>query len=71
MDKREAIAEIKQKIGEKWKLMFLLSEKMETIQERFFEVGKKDCPGEYDRVSFSALNQILCGHSRPNGHKPR
>ena len=68
MDKREAIAEIKQKIGEKWKLKFLMSEKMERIQETFFEVGKRDCYGEYDRASFSALNQILCGHSRLNGH---
>ena len=32
MDKGEAIAEIKQKIGEKWKLKFLMSEKMERIQ---------------------------------------
>ena len=68
MDKREAIAEIKQKIGEKWKLKFLLSEKMERIQETFFEVEKGDCYEEYDRASFSAINQILCGHSRLNGH---
>ena len=69
VDKREAIAEIKQKIGEKWKLKFMMSEKMERIQETFFEVGKRDCYGEYDRASFSALNQILCGHSRLNGHQ--
>ena len=74
MDKREAIAEIKQKIGEKWKLKFLMSEKMERIQETFFEVGKRDCYGEYDRASFSALNKILCGHSRLkslNGHQAK
>ena len=73
MDKKEAIAEIKQKIREKWKLKFLMSEKMERIQETFFEVGKfkRDCYGEYDRASFSALNQILCGHSRLNGHQAK
>ena len=71
MDKREAIEEIKQKIGEKWKLKFMMSEKMERIQETFFEVGKRDCYGEYDRASFSALNQILCGHSRLNGHQAK
>ena len=44
-----AIAEIKQKTGEKFKLKFMMSEKMERIQETFFEVGKRDCYGEYDK----------------------
>ena len=44
---------------------------MERIQETFFEVGKRDCHGEYDRVSISALNQILCGHSRLNGYQAK
>ena len=44
---------------------------MERIQETFFEVGKRDCYGEYDRASFSALNQVLCGHSRLNGHQAK
>ena len=71
MDRREAIAEIKQKIGVKWKLKFLMSEKMERIQETFFEVWKMDSYGEYDRASFSALNQILCVQSRLNGHQAK
>ena len=63
---REANAETKRQIAEKWKLKFTLSEKMEGIQETFVEVGKKDCYGEKDRASFSGLNQILCGHGRLN-----
>ena len=69
MDRREAIAEIKRQIAENWKLKFTLSEKMERIQETFTEVGKRDCFGEKDRSSFSALNQLLCGHTRLNSHQ--
>ena len=29
------------------------------------------CYGDNDRASFSALNQILCGHSRLNGHQTK
>ena len=50
-------------MGEKWKLKFVLSEKMDKIQESFSDVGKRLCKGERDRISFSALNQLLCGHS--------
>ena len=32
------------------------------------EVGKRICNGERDRRNFSALNQLLCGHSKLNGH---
>ena len=32
---------------------------------------KRDCYEENDRASFSALNQILCGHSRLNGHQAK
>ena len=71
MDKREANAEIKRQIAEKWKLKFSLSENMERIQEIFVEVGKRDCYGEKDRASFSGLNQILCGHSRLNSHQAK
>ena len=44
---------------------------MDRIQETFFEVGKRNCYGEYDRANFSALNQILSGHSRLNGHQAK
>ena len=71
MDKREAIAEIKRQIGEKWKLKFENSQKVEKLQETFDEVGKRVCHGEKHRASFSALNQILCGHSRLNSHQAK
>ena len=38
------------------------------IQETFLEEGKRICNGERDRRNFSALNQLLCGHSKLNGH---
>ena len=44
---------------------------MERIQETFTEVGKRDCFGEKDRSSFSALNQLLCGHTRLNSHQAK
>ena len=50
---------IKRQIGEKWKLKFKMSEKMDRIQKTFDEVGKRVCFGEKDRVRFSCLNQIL------------
>ena len=34
-------------------------------------MGKRVCHGEKHRASFSALNQILCGHSRLNGHQAK
>ena len=68
VDKKEAITELKHQMAEKWKLKFMLSEKMDRIQETFLEVGKRICKGERDRKSFSALNQLLCGHSTLNGH---
>ena len=71
MDKREAIAEIKRQIGEKWKLNFENSQKVERLQETFDEVGKRVCHGKKHRASFSALNQILCGHSRLNSHQAK
>ena len=52
MDKREAIAEIKRQIGEKWKLKFENSQKVDRLQETFDEVGKRVCHGEKHRASF-------------------
>ena len=72
MDKREAIAEIKRQIGEKRKLIkFENSQKVDRLQETFDEVGKRVCHGEKNRASFSALNQILCGHSKLNDHQAK
>ena len=68
VDKKEACTELKRQMGEKWKLKFMLSEKMDRIQETFLEVGKRICNGERDRRNFSAFNQLLCGHSKLNGH---
>ena len=55
-------------MGEKWKLKFVLFEKMDKIQESFSDVGKRLFKGERDRISFSALNQLLCGHSILGAH---
>ena len=44
---------------------------MDRIQKTFDEVGKMVCFGEKDRVRFSSLNQILCGHSRLNRHQAK
>ena len=41
VDKREANAEIKRQMGKKWTPKFVLSEKMDEIQDTFFEAGKK------------------------------
>ena len=71
MDKREAVAEIKRQIGEKWKLKLKNSQKVDRLQETFHAVGKRVCHGEKNRASFSALNQILCGHSRLYGHQAK
>ena len=71
MDKREAITEIKRQIGEKWKLRFENSQKVGRLQETFDKVGKRVSHGEKDMKSFSALNQILCGHSRLNSHQAK
>lgn len=71
MDKREANAEIRMQAGEKWKLKFMLSEKMERIQEIFIDVGRRSCYGEMDRAGFSALNQILSGHTMLNDHQSK
>ena len=68
VDKKEACTELKRQMGEMWKLKFMLSEKMDRIQETFLEVGKRICNCERDRRNFSALNQLLCGHSKLNGH---
>ena len=70
-DKKEAVAEIKKNVKVKWKRKFELSEKVDNIQEVFTEVGCRNCFGEEDRESFSALNQLLSGHSILNSHKAK
>ena len=37
----------------------------------FSEVGKRSCYGEWDRPTFSALNQLLSGHSILNSHRAK
>ncbi|MEW8546767.1 MAG: reverse transcriptase domain-containing protein [Candidatus Thiodiazotropha sp.] len=71
LDKKEAIAEIKKNLKVKWKRKYELSEKVEQIQEVFTDVGCRNCFGEKDRQSFSALNQILTGHTILNNHKAK
>ena len=55
----------------KWKLKFPCSENSSIIQDIFSEVGKRICYGEWDRPTFSALNQLLSGHSILNGHRAK
>ena len=50
---------------------WFLLRKVEKLQETFDEVGKRVCHGEKHRASFSALNQILCGHSMLNSHQAK
>ena len=52
MDKREAVAEIKRQIEERWKLKFENSQKVDRLQETFDVVGKRVCHGEKHRAIF-------------------
>ena len=67
-DKKEAVAEIKKNVKVKWKRKFELSEKVDNIQEVFTEVGCRNCFGEEERESFSALNQV--GGKKGNRTEP-
>ena len=71
MDKKEAVAEIKKNVKEKWQRKFELSEKVDQVQEVFSEVGSRNCFGEKDRHSFAMLNQLLSGHTLLNQHRAR
>ena len=71
MDKKEAVAEIKRNLKDKWKRKFELSDKACRVQEVFTEVGKRNCIGEEDRHNFSMLNQLLSGHTLLNQHRAR
>ena len=57
MDKKEA--KIKRQIGEKWKLKFENSQKVDRLQETLDEVGKRVCHGEKHRASFSVLKAYV------------
>ena len=71
MDKKEAVAEIKRNLKDKWKRKFDLSDKAGRVQEVFTDVGKRNCFGEEDRHNFSMLNQLLSGHTLLNQHRAR
>ena len=71
MDKKEAVAEIKKNIKEKWQRKYELSEKVDQIQEVFSEVGIRNCFGEKDRHNFAMLNQLLSGHTLLHQHRAR
>ena len=57
MDKKEAVSELKRQVKEKWQRKFDLTEKAEKIQEIYTAVGKRNCYGEGDRLTFSLVNQ--------------
>ena len=46
-------------------------EKAEKIQELFTDVGKRNCYGEGDRLSFTIVNQLLSGHTQLNRHRAK
>ena len=45
MDKKEAVAEIKRNLKDKWKRKFDLSDKAGRVQEVFTDIGKRNCYG--------------------------
>ena len=67
-DEPEAVSKIKKQMTSKWNLKCPCSENSSYIQDIFSEVGKRNCYGKWDRPLFSALNQLLSGHSILNGH---
>ena len=70
-DKKEAVTEIKKQMITKWNLKFSCFETASSIQDVFSAVGKRSCYGEWDRPTFSALNQLLNGHSILNSHRAK
>ena len=48
-------------------------EKAEKIQELFTDVGKRNCYGEGDRLTFLIINQLLSvsGHTQLNSHRAK
>ena len=71
MNKKEAVAEIKRILKDKWKRKFDLSDEAGRAQEVCTDVGKRNCFGEEDRHNFSMLNQLPSGHSSLNQHRAR
>ena len=69
--KKEAIAEIKKNVKEKWQRKFGSSEKVDQIQEVFSKVGSRNCFGEKDLHNFAMLNQLLAGHTLLNQQRAR
>ena len=69
MDKKEAVAEIKRNLKDKWKRKSELSDKACRVQEVFTDVGKRNCIGEEDMHNFSMINQLLSGHTLLNQHR--
>ena len=55
----------------KWNLKLSCSETASSIPDVFSEVGKRSCCGKQDRPTFSALNQLLSGHSILNSHRAK
>ena len=70
-DKKEAVTEIKKQMITKWNLKCSCWETASSIQDVFSEVGKRSCYGELDRTTFSALNQLISGHSILNSHRAK
>ena len=67
-NKKEAVTEIKKQKKTKWNLQFSCSE---TAHKMFSEVEKRRGYGEWDKPTFSALNQLFSGHSILNSHQAK
>ena len=64
VDKTEAFSELKRQFKEQWQRKFDLTEKAEKIQEIFTNVGKRNCYGEGERLTFSFVNHLLSSHTK-------
>ena len=59
MDMKEAVSELKRQVKEKFQGKFYLTEKAESIQEIFTEIGKRNCFVTGDWLLLFIVSQLL------------
>ena len=62
IDKKEAVAEIKRNLKDKWKRKFDLSDIKVSQVQVFTDMGKRNCFGEEDRHNFSVESIAVWAH---------
>ena len=67
-DKKGSCNLNKKQMKTKWNLKFSCSE---TAHKMFSEVEKRRDYGEWDKPTFSVLNQLFSGHSILNSHQAK